>query len=511
MAIVQISRITNRKGYYEDLPQLAGAELGWAVDERRLFIGNGTLEEGAPVIGNTEILTQYSNILEIAASYTYKGERAGYIVQTTDEPVIDIVRTLQDKLDEYVSVRDFGAAGDGTTDDTESINKALYELYCRGADTRTRRVLFFPAGLYIISDTLLIPPFARLVGEGINSSIIRFENDDIGFDLSTVVARTVDTAFDKNSPVGNSGATQPRDVSIEHMGFRTTLENTVFVLESVAGCQFVSVMLRGQELPVAVTNAKALEMKSQTSGVALERCVLSDTYQGLVLQDSVSDVVITGSTFRNLERAVEGVGSHSGVRIAQNTFRSITTTAVEFSATSERNITAFNTFTDCSLNTSAPIIEFQSDNNVSVGDMFNWLSPKTTGKNIETSDSTSIAFDLSDRIHVGAYTRESGRVVSLPPSTPADTEIVTLPITDYRAFKVDYGVRRGSAYRSGSITVTPRTTPSASQWDDSYVETGDAGMEVSVVSDGVDVRIQYTLVANPLESGVMHYSISKLL
>lgn len=60
MAIVQISRITNRKGLIENLPQLAGAELGWAVDSRRLFIGNGTLDEGAPSIGNTEIITEYS-------------------------------------------------------------------------------------------------------------------------------------------------------------------------------------------------------------------------------------------------------------------------------------------------------------------------------------------------------------------------------------------------------------------------------------------------------------------
>jgi hypothetical protein len=63
VAIVQISRITNRKGLQENLPQLAGAELGWSVDSRRLFIGNGTLQEGAPVIGNTEILTEFSEIV----------------------------------------------------------------------------------------------------------------------------------------------------------------------------------------------------------------------------------------------------------------------------------------------------------------------------------------------------------------------------------------------------------------------------------------------------------------
>jgi len=62
MAIVQISQITNRKGLQSNLPQLAGAEFGWSTDTRQLYIGNGTLADGAPVIGNTEILTEFSNI-----------------------------------------------------------------------------------------------------------------------------------------------------------------------------------------------------------------------------------------------------------------------------------------------------------------------------------------------------------------------------------------------------------------------------------------------------------------
>jgi len=67
VAIVQISRITNRKGLQQDLPQpLAGGELGWSLDERRLFIGNGELTEGAPVVGNTEILTEFSDIRALA-------------------------------------------------------------------------------------------------------------------------------------------------------------------------------------------------------------------------------------------------------------------------------------------------------------------------------------------------------------------------------------------------------------------------------------------------------------
>ncbi len=60
MAIVQISQIKHRRGRQDDLPQLGSAELGWSVDQRRLYIGNGDLAEGAPEIGNTEIVTAQS-------------------------------------------------------------------------------------------------------------------------------------------------------------------------------------------------------------------------------------------------------------------------------------------------------------------------------------------------------------------------------------------------------------------------------------------------------------------
>ena len=68
MAIVQISQIKHRRGTNENLPQLASAELGWSVDTQQLYIGNGTLEEGAPEIGNTEILTQNSPIPGLPAT-----------------------------------------------------------------------------------------------------------------------------------------------------------------------------------------------------------------------------------------------------------------------------------------------------------------------------------------------------------------------------------------------------------------------------------------------------------
>ena len=56
MAIIQISKIQVRSGNLVDLPQLDEAELGWASDNKRLFIGKTTPNE------NIEILTSYSNI-----------------------------------------------------------------------------------------------------------------------------------------------------------------------------------------------------------------------------------------------------------------------------------------------------------------------------------------------------------------------------------------------------------------------------------------------------------------
>lgn len=70
MAIVQLSRITNRRGLQEDLPQLAPGELGWCLDSRLLFIGNGTIEEGSPAIGNTEVLTEFSDIKRLVEDLT---------------------------------------------------------------------------------------------------------------------------------------------------------------------------------------------------------------------------------------------------------------------------------------------------------------------------------------------------------------------------------------------------------------------------------------------------------
>jgi polygalacturonase len=58
----------------------------------------------------------------------------------------------------FSSVRDFGAIGDAHTDNTAAINKAL-------AANAYRRITYFPAGTYHVTDTIHVPVGSRIVGE----------------------------------------------------------------------------------------------------------------------------------------------------------------------------------------------------------------------------------------------------------------------------------------------------------------------------------------------------------
>ena len=61
-------------------------------------------------------------------------------------------RTVQSRLRDYVSVKDFGAVGDGVTDDTVAFKAAI------AAAAGNFQQLFVPSGFYVISDTLDLNP-----------------------------------------------------------------------------------------------------------------------------------------------------------------------------------------------------------------------------------------------------------------------------------------------------------------------------------------------------------------
>lgn len=58
----------------------------------------------------------------------------------------------------FSSVKDYGAKGDGKTDDTAAIRDAL-------AANARNKVTYFPHGVYLVSSTITVPVGSRLVGE----------------------------------------------------------------------------------------------------------------------------------------------------------------------------------------------------------------------------------------------------------------------------------------------------------------------------------------------------------
>jgi len=216
MAVTQISRIQHRRGLEQDLPQLSSAELGWSLDTRKLYIGNGTLDEGAPTLGITEILTQYSDLTALLGTYTFVGNVTGFVVQTGSSLLNPTVRSFQQKFDDFVNVRDFGATGNGLDDDYAAINRAITQIYrtsLNETDPRTRRTIYLPGGTYLTSNTIQIPPYARLVGDGIDSTIIKAKFGNLA------VANLCDSSFNSGPLIGSGTAILPQSIEISGMSF----------------------------------------------------------------------------------------------------------------------------------------------------------------------------------------------------------------------------------------------------------------------------------------------------
>jgi hypothetical protein len=76
-------------------------------------------------------------------------------------------RTAQSKLRDVVSVKDFGAAGDGTADDTDEIQAALTAAGVAGAAVYIPGTTTF----YKISDTLTVPDNVTVYGDGFVSCV----------------------------------------------------------------------------------------------------------------------------------------------------------------------------------------------------------------------------------------------------------------------------------------------------------------------------------------------------
>jgi hypothetical protein len=564
VAIVQVSRITQRTGLETDLPQpLAGAEFGWAIDQRKLYIGNGSIADGAPIVGNTEVLTEFSDILSFATAYTYQGAAAGYTVQTGPTSGDPVSQSIQSRLDSYAVVTDFGATGDGSTDDTDAINRALFQLFCVQNNTQIRRSLFFPAGTYIVTDTILIPPWAKLYGEGADSSIIYFtvqtwaantayaagvlvKNSGSYYrsiaavpatgillsnasywestTLPELVVRTADSQQQTGVNIGVGGASPPQNIEVSSMSFQTTESGShnVCLIEKAQKVSMDNVTFASNlttvDLQDAVEDVSGVLFSSTTAlpctEITMDKCKFTGMTYGINTDHQTAGVTVSNGWFDVLYQGVvlgsatPVDGGPSGFKVLHNVFDNIYGEGVGIQECS-LNATGYNVFYDVANQyTGAPassIVLFGNDNNVSISDMFARVDAEAVIQpRVQINGSTGVTGTL---IQLGRYARESGRTVAL--GNNQSLQPVVVVSTNYtHAFRMDYTIERDTNYRHGTLTVATNTDATLT-FNDNFTENTSTGITLSVSQVGSDVTIQYSSTNTGL-SGTLTYSLAHL-
>lgn len=126
-------------------------------------------------------------------------------------------RTLQNKLRDVISVKDFGATGDGSTDDTAAIQAAL---------DSGNKTIHFPVGTYIAAGLTVTNTDIFLFGPGI-IKLKNLSNYPILLATSAHRLKIVDLTFDGNRTNAGTGTfavqlTTTEDATLERVQYLST-------------------------------------------------------------------------------------------------------------------------------------------------------------------------------------------------------------------------------------------------------------------------------------------------
>ena len=151
-----------------------GAELVYAV----VTVLSGSTQSGttwiclnrtAPTIGTTAIVWDFAPGTSISAAMrpvvqaqtlalarAAMGPWGDALVTATGSTT---ARDFQTRFGDFINVKDFGAEGDGSTDDTAAIQAAV------NAAVLLKRKVCFPAGTYLVTDQISLPIGSQIIGE----------------------------------------------------------------------------------------------------------------------------------------------------------------------------------------------------------------------------------------------------------------------------------------------------------------------------------------------------------
>ena len=475
MAIIQISRIQVRRGREQQgtgVPRLASGELGWAVDTQRLFIGSGNTQEGAPSEGNVRLLTENDNILNLTDQYTYGAEfnEAGDLIQSAAGAV---ARSLQNRLDDFVSANNFGVAGDGVTDDTVKLQAAVNALFAVGFDRSS--VLFIPAGTYLISQPLQIPPYAQIIGAGVEN---------------TIIVSNTGTVFETigDAPINQvTQDQQPRHLKITDLSIVCNSNETAIFLHSCRDSEFRNLRLTGSWDITSVNNSSyAFEFAAVSDVITcadnvFENIDIEKFARGIDSPRKIINNKFKNINFYELDKAIVfGDDQLPNAGPARNTiencrFEFVYNQGIQV-LSGEHNVSRSNQFINVGNDGGnapiVPVIDFRTNTNISVNDYFD--------RTELTAPNTQIGSPLLNQEYVAEVAGRTKFENLFAIETPIGQQFnfvsfVKLPLIEKGTIFVDYvyNIEGSDIVREGVLEITVNRSSLSVVLVDDYTTTGD--------------------------------------
>lgn len=268
-------------------------------------------------------------------------EDTAYSIEYVPPQTGGIVRTVNSKLSDFVSVKDFGAVGDGVADDTDSINAALLS----GASS-----VYFPAGTYLVSaasdiyasPVLSVPSSVCIVGSGSDSAIIKLAAHTTGAHRifafnsvsdSSICGVTIDGNSSQQTGVGDEQSHciflyDAENISISDcILIRAKGDGVYSGGASASGTKNVSIsncfiwtnyrqgisLVKGSEIRIVSNDIYGTTGSAPGAGIDIEANTLGDT---------LNDIVISNNTIRSNQWGVyvNSAAPSSYITIANNVF-----------------------------------------------------------------------------------------------------------------------------------------------------------------------------------------------
>lgn len=144
-----------------------------------------------------------------SSNHTYDNSISGLTSTTTKTAIDELVLSKVSKDDIIINVKDYGAKGDGVTNDTTSIQNVLNS-------SNYGDIIFVPSGSYLVNSTLILKEGVQLIGTGFNSVIVAMDGSNLT-DIVKLNGRTdrpnygfsiSELCFDgnkANNPTGGNG------------------------------------------------------------------------------------------------------------------------------------------------------------------------------------------------------------------------------------------------------------------------------------------------------------------